>query len=296
MFGIGDFARLGLVSVRMLRHYDAIGLLRPAHVDPVTGYRSYQAAQLSRLNRVVALKDLGFTLEQVRAILDDEVSTEELHGMVRLRRAELEARISADRARLRGVEARLRAIERAGGMGTVDVVVKKVAPVRVAELSALARSYEPEDIGPVIGPLFGELCARLDAAGVAPVGPSVAYYLPEGDGPVRVHAAFPVSAEPPAGEGLRVVTLPGIETAATVVHHGSMDGVGTTLQELAHWIEENGYRSLSLGREVYLDCPEEEDAWVTELQIEVVATGTAQATSPEAGTAVSRISNGTAPS
>ncbi|MEV0197650.1 MerR family transcriptional regulator [Nonomuraea sp. NPDC050691] len=285
MFGIGDFARLGLVSVRMLRHYDAIGLLRPAHVDPVTGYRSYQAAQLSRLNRLVALKDLGFTLEQVRAILDDEVSTEELHGMVRLRRAELEARISADRARLRGVEARLRAIEREGGMGTVDVVVKRVAPARVAQLSALAASYEPEDIGPVVQPLFGELCARLDAAGVSPVGPSVAYYLPEGDGAVRVHAAFPVSAEPPAGGEPRVVTLPGIERAATAVHHGSMDGVGPTFQALAHWIEENGYRSLSLGREVYLHCPEEEDAWVTELQIEVAP-----------AVAVSRSSKGTAPS
>ena len=59
MFSIGDFARHGRVSVRMLRHYDALGLLRPAHVDPVTGYRSYRAAQLSRLNRIVALKELG---------------------------------------------------------------------------------------------------------------------------------------------------------------------------------------------------------------------------------------------
>ena len=55
MFSIGDFARHGRVSVRMLRHYDAIGLLQPAHVDQVTGYRSYEARQLSRLNRIVAL-------------------------------------------------------------------------------------------------------------------------------------------------------------------------------------------------------------------------------------------------
>jgi DNA-binding transcriptional MerR regulator len=66
VFAIGDFARLGRVSVRMLRHCDAIGLLRPAHVDPATGYRSYRAAQLAELNRIVAFKELGFTLEQVR--------------------------------------------------------------------------------------------------------------------------------------------------------------------------------------------------------------------------------------
>ena len=78
MFSIGDFARHGRVSVRMLRHYDAIGLLRPAAVDRATGYRSYEAQQLARLNRIVALKDLGFTLQQVQSILDDKVSVEEL--------------------------------------------------------------------------------------------------------------------------------------------------------------------------------------------------------------------------
>ena len=74
MLSIGHFARHGRVSVRMLRHYDAIGLLQPAYDDQVTGYRSYDAEQLSRLNRIVALKGLGFTLQQVQSILDDKVS------------------------------------------------------------------------------------------------------------------------------------------------------------------------------------------------------------------------------
>ncbi|MFO7253510.1 MAG: helix-turn-helix domain-containing protein, partial [Actinomycetes bacterium] len=100
MFTIGDFARLGRVSVRMLRHYDALGLLRPARVDPHTGYRYYAAGQLSRLNRIIALKNLGLTLEQVGRILEEKVGPEELHGMLRLRRAELEAQVAADLARL----------------------------------------------------------------------------------------------------------------------------------------------------------------------------------------------------
>ncbi|MEU0570158.1 MerR family transcriptional regulator [Nonomuraea sp. NPDC005983] len=269
MFSIGDFARLGLVSVRMLRHYDALGLLRPAQVDPSTGYRLYQAAQLSRLNRIVAIKDLGFTLEQVRAILDDKVSADELHGMVRLRRAQLEAQISADLARLRGVEARLRTIETEGHMKTDEVVLKKVAPVTVAELSARAASYDSEDISPVIQPLYGQLCERLEAAGVAIAGPGIAYYLPEDDGSVMVHAAFPVATGPRPDLDFQVVALPGIDTAATIIHHGAMEDVGSTFQTLAHWIEENGHRSLSLAREVYLHCPDDVAEWVTELQIEV---------------------------
>ncbi|TMR96974.1 MerR family transcriptional regulator [Nonomuraea basaltis] len=269
MFGIGDFARLGLVSVRMLRHYDAIGLLRPAHVDPVTGYRSYQAAQLSRLNRIVAIKDLGFTLEQVRAILDEKVSTEELHGMVRMRRAQLEAQISADLARLRSVEARLRTIETEGHMRTAEVVLKRVAPVRVAELSATAASYEGEDIGPVIKPLFGEICQRVEEAGVAFAGPGVAYYVPEEDGSVMVHACMPVAVPPNDSYDFDVVDLPAIETAATIIHQGSMEAVGPTFQALAHWIEENGFRSQGLAREISLHCPDNLEEWVTELQIEV---------------------------
>jgi DNA-binding transcriptional MerR regulator len=87
MLSIGDFARYGRVSVRMLRHYDTLGLLLPARVDPASGYRFYTAAQLARLNRIVALKDLGFTLDQVRAMLDEQVSAEQLRGMLRLRRA-----------------------------------------------------------------------------------------------------------------------------------------------------------------------------------------------------------------
>ncbi|HEX6444221.1 MAG TPA: MerR family transcriptional regulator [Streptosporangiales bacterium] len=265
MFGIGDFARHGRVSVRMLRHYDAIGLLRPARVDPVTGYRSYDAAQLSRLNRIVALKDLGFTLDQVGTILDEKVGAVELRGMLRLRRAELRSQIAADEARLAQVEARLRTIEGEGAMPTDDVQVKRLPAVRVAELTGTAASFEPASISPVIGPLYEELGRRLAAAGVWPTGPGIAYYEQDGSG-VVVHAAIPVNADPSAGHDFGVVDLPAVEHAATIVHRGSMDEVMPTLQALARWIDENGYRSAGANRELYLDCDGPRDQWVTELQ------------------------------
>src|SRR3979409_162324 len=164
MFSIGDFARLGRVSVRMLRHYDAIGLLPPAHVARLTGYRSYDPAQLSRLNRIVALKDLGFTLYQVRSILDDKVSAEELRGMLRLRQAELQSQIATDTARLAQVDARLQIIEREGAMPVEDVQIKRIPGIRIAELTGAAASLEPMSIGPVIQPLYEELWGRLGRA------------------------------------------------------------------------------------------------------------------------------------
>lgn len=265
MFTIGDFARLGRVSVRMLRHYDAIGLLRPARVDPVTGYRSYEARQLSRLNRLTALKDLGFNLAQIQQVLDEKVSLEELQGMLRLRRAELEARVAADTTRMARVEARLRMIETEGAI-PMDVVIKSVPAVRLAELSAAAAGYEPDEIGPVIQPLYMELCARIDRAGLAIVGPTVAYYeeVPEG---VRVHAGAPVNAEAGRTYDFDIVDLPAVEQAATALHHGDMATVDATAQGLAQWIEDNGYRSSGLAREVYLNYGEgDPETWVTELQ------------------------------
>ncbi|WP_454198336.1 MerR family transcriptional regulator [Nocardia sp. Marseille-Q1738] len=266
MFSIGDFARHGRVSVRMLRHYDAIGLLRPDRVDATSGYRYYDAGQLARLNRIVALKDLGFTLEQVRRILDERVGGAELRGMLMLRRAELEQRIASDRARLVQVETRLRIIEKEGVMPAHDVVIKSVPAVRVAELSGIASDFEPESIGPVVGPLFEDLCARLERTGVTPVGAGLAYYEERGDGTVLVHAAMQVDLNPDGEHDFTVVDLPAIDRAATVVHRGSMDLVLEPWQALARWIDENGYRLVGPSREVTLVYTEDPAGWVTELQ------------------------------
>ncbi|GAA2297357.1 MerR family transcriptional regulator [Streptomyces caniferus] len=321
MFTIGDFAQYGRVSARMLRHYDAIGLLRPARTDPVSGYRFYEAAQLARLNRIIALKDLGFSLQQVRAILAEEVSVPELRGMLRLRRAELEAALTAAGARLAQVEARLRTIESEGRMSADDVVVKRTETVLLAELSGRAASYGPEDIGPVIQPLYDELCRLLETAGVTPAGPGLAYYedapvpaaaktggalappgeatpnppahtAPGGDA-VLVHAGMvithealakagvtvdrasgrpgtPSAAPVPTGLGFDVVMLPALDCAATVVHRGPMSRILPTAQNLAHWIDANGYRSAGYARELYLECPPDQEDWVTEIQEPVV--------------------------
>ncbi|MEV6277002.1 MerR family transcriptional regulator [Nocardia sp. NPDC051832] len=269
MFSIGDFAHLGRVSVRMLRHYDAVDLLRPAYVDPASGYRFYEVAQLSRLNRLVALKDLGLTLDQVKVVLDEQISLEQLQGMLSLRRAELRQQIAADEARLRRVEARLRAIEREGVMHTDDIVLKKIAPVRVARLTAKAASYAPEDIGPVIQPLYPEICARLERAGLAITGPGIAAYEPaEGDS-VLVHAGMPVNDPPDSALDFEIVDLPAIEQAATAIHRGAMDLVEETYQAVGRWIADNGYRQHGFAREVYLHCPDDVADWVTEIQVEI---------------------------
>ena len=275
MFSIGEFARHGRVSVRMLRHYDAIGLLGPASVDAASGYRFYQAGQLAELNRIIALKDLGFTLQQVQAILAVRVSAAELRGMLKLRRAEIHAHIETETARLARVEARLLSIEDEARVPVDGVVVKRLAPVRVGELTSTAAGYEPEAITPVIQPLYGELFCLMVSAGVSAAGPAIAYYedAPAGDGAIVVHAAVPVFAELGADHGFTVVDLPEVDSVAAIIHHGSMDDVLSTGQALARWIDASGYRSAGYAREVTLEHNEDPDQWVTELQQPIDVTG-----------------------
>src|SRR5215510_2744933 len=116
----------------MLRHYDQLGLLKPSHIDAVTNYRHYSADQLPRLNRILALKDLGFSLEQIKLMLADGLPLEQLRGMLAVQRKEVEKRLSDEQERLVRIEARLRQIELEDKMPKYDVVVKTIPALLVA--------------------------------------------------------------------------------------------------------------------------------------------------------------------
>jgi effector-binding domain-containing protein len=88
-----------------------------------------------------------------------------------------------------------------------------------------------------------------------------------------VHAAVPVAAEPGADHGFTVVDLPEVDSAAAIIHHGSMNDVLSTGQALARWIDASGYRSAGYAREVTLEHNEDPDQWVTELQQPIDVTG-----------------------
>jgi DNA-binding transcriptional MerR regulator len=134
MLKIGDFSRLGQVSIDTLRHYDTLGLLKPAEVDPSTGYRYYAYQQLGRLHRILALKDIGLSLEQIAPMLEGDVSAEQLKGMLKLKRVEIAEHIDTEHERLARVEARLKQIEIESSFSAHDVILKDVRPQLVASI------------------------------------------------------------------------------------------------------------------------------------------------------------------
>jgi DNA-binding transcriptional MerR regulator len=270
MLNIGAFARLGQVSPRMLRHYDETGLLRPSHVDPQTGYRLYDVAALGRLHRLLALRDLGFTLEQIRPLLDDDVPVEELRGMLRLGRAQIEQNVEAEQARLRRVEAHLRALEGSTTVQFHDVVIKQTDSIRLAEAVGTAPGYGSDNLGPVFARLLPLVAEHLTRAGARP-GISVGHYeWPQDDGSIVLHAGFDIGEqEVPSSDAVHVAVLPSA-LVASFVHRGTMAEIEPAFEQLVRWVEDSGYRLVGPSRELYHEIHEEDQAGhVTELQVPV---------------------------
>ena len=252
MFSIGEFARIGTVSVRTLRHYDEIGLLRPAKVDPATGYRGYSADQLGQLNRILALKELGLSLAQARQLLDG-ITLEELQGMLMLRRAQLEHELEEHKNQLLGIEARLRYIGREGAMPADDIVVKKIPAMGVVAIAAHAPAFGPQNIVPVVNrsqELFDQLGIRDR---VREAGPYLIFYEHDQGNDVTVYLAVPV-AEPPAElpPPARYLVLPEIEAAVAVRNGPAASIFPVVYHDLARWADEHGYQVSPPGREVWV--------------------------------------------
>jgi DNA-binding transcriptional MerR regulator len=128
MFKIGDFSKVAQVSGRLLRYYDEIDIFKPIHIDRATGYRYYTAEQLPSLNRILALKNLGLSLDQVAQMIQDNISTEEMRGMLLLKKSQIEQNLREEFFRLQAVESRLRQIDQAGSWSDLPVAIKDIPP------------------------------------------------------------------------------------------------------------------------------------------------------------------------
>jgi len=265
MLKIGHFAKLGQVSVKTLRWYDELGLLKPARIDDESGYRYYGIEQLPRLNRILALKGLGLSLEQIAVLLEHDLPAEQLRGMLRLKQAELQQQIAEERARLRQVEARLREIEDEAVARPHDIVVKRIEPLLVASIRASVATY------PEVGALTAEIYAYLASIGQDGVDGAVWHdALPAGHDLDVEGVVFLERPVPPTAR-IKVYQLPGVEHAAAVVHHGSYLGLHRAYIALSRWIEANGYQLCGPPRDIYHRGGEaqDDDSYITEVQMPI---------------------------
>ena len=249
MFKIGEFSRLSRVSVRMLRHYDQLGLLTPSQTDPFTNYRYYAADQLPRLNRILALRDLGFSLEQIAGMLDDDLSTDQLLGMLKLKRAEIDQQVQLEKARLARLQARIRQMHESRKQGAYDVILREVEP----ELVVTYREVAADDHR--IQQMFDLLetyVAGFDQAR-ADRPPFTIYYDDEDrEREIDAELAVPLRHPIPEGESMRVRQTPRLALVACVVHLGRYATIDQAYNVLLRWIETNDYQMVGPIREVYI--------------------------------------------
>lgn len=258
MFQIGEFSKIAQVSGRLLRYYDEIGLLTPDRIDAFTGYRYYTIEQLPRLNRILALKDLGFSLDQISNLLRDNLSPDEIRGMLTIKKAQIEQSLSEEINRLQQVERRLAQIENEGQMWGHDVILKQVPAMPF---------FSIRDQG-ALDPTFYELF--LDIQRLLPAGK-----LPRSFGHLVVLMHAPIYEESAtdlevgffmnrqakrplgltaghklaSGRDLSVRQLPAAATMASIVCKGWNEGANG-YYALGNWIAANDFQITGPGREI----------------------------------------------
>lgn len=260
MLRIGDFSQLAQVSVPTLRHYDELGLLKPATVDKFTDYRYYTIDQLPRLNRILALRDLGLSLDQIRRVLSEDVPAAQLRSMLSAKQNDIARQIGEEQARLQRVEARLRQIEHEGEASPYDVVLKKVEAMTVAGVRQLVPHVSQMDENRSW--VLRDLYTRLRAYGVNDTGLEIMLYhnTEYSDDDINMEAAIvlgkqaikSLASSTLADTPINTHDLPGTNTMASTIHNGTMYDIPQAIIAVFAWIGNNGYRSAGPIRELHL--------------------------------------------
>lgn len=271
MFTVGEFSRLAQVSKRLLRYYDEIGLLKPIRTDEFTGYRYYSAEQMPQLNRILALKDLGLSLDQVQRMLSDQISTDEIQGMLLLKKAEIEQQLQEELQCIRSIEARLQLLRSAEEDESFDVIIKSIPVQPVLSVRTMLDTLE----GGMR--LFGQIMSALREKSDDGLFFAILHSDGIEEGNLEVEIGRTISANThvpvPLEDGLQLCfsELPAVETMATYAMAGPSANLLIAYSVIGTWAEANDYRLAGAPREVALHLPQADD-WsdsIAEIQFPV---------------------------
>jgi DNA-binding transcriptional MerR regulator len=267
MFRIGDFSKLSQVSVKTLRFYDEAGLLKPTYVDRGTGYRYYSATLLPRLNRILALKEMGLSLGEILHLLEGDLPVDRVRELLQNRKAEISRRIEREHAQLAEVNSWLALIEQAGRVPDYEVTIKWVEPRLVASVRDTLSSYADAD------ELFDELQNDFNQRG-APLERGAIWHTCANQRRNINCEAMVFLREPARTKGrAQVYQLPGA-SVASVIHHGSDETCERAYVAARSWIKSHGYAVAGPNRELYWQggVAQEGDSGVTEIQYPITHT------------------------
>ena len=236
MLKIGDFSKLSRVSIRMLRHYDDLGLLKPAEIDTFTGYRYYREEQLFTVGRITALKDMGFALADIVRILAIYEDREKLDAFLADRQQELAEQAKETEYKLMLLDTARKRLRKEQNM-SFDVTVKTIPERYAATVHMIIPKYEDE------GMAWGMMMECKEP--LVPADPcyAIAEFLdPEyKEQDVEIVVSMAVKGQYRDTEHVKFRTLPAVKVASCVVR-GSYDQMGDAYATVVSWIKANGYK------------------------------------------------------
>ena len=264
MFKIGDFSKLSFVPVKTLRYYDEIGLLKPVRIDPFTGYRYYSAEQLPRLNCIIALKNMGLSLDEISVMTKNSLSPSRIRDLFIKKKVELQQRIGEEQTRLNRVEKLLERIEKEGKMPDYQVVIKNIDQMKIASIRDTVPDIQ--DISVHFRTL--NVLNAHHASSVA--GPFMVIYhdMEYREKDVDVEVAIPIKEEVSLPDPIKIRDLPG-ETVASLVHKGPYETMDAPYQALMTWCESNGYELAGPDRHLFLKTSrdvQDPEEYINEMQ------------------------------
>ncbi len=266
MYRIGMFSKLGRVTVKTLHHYDEVGLLPPAYIDGENGYRYYEASQLLRLNEIVALRQMGFSIPEIFALVDGHSIDE----ILRQRKAELESEMHDITDRLFRLNNYIEE-RKEGHIMNYQAVIKDIPAFTVYSAKYTLQNYQSLN---EIMPALGEKVSKANP-GIKCVEPGYCFnvYL-DGeyrDTDINVEICEAVTSRGKDGDGIVFKDIPAV-TVASVLHRGPYEKLGAAYAYVMQWVEQNGYQIIGNVRESYIDGiwnKDSDEEWLTELQVPV---------------------------
>lgn len=264
---IGEFSRLCKVTVRTLRHYEKIGLLVPEIVDRWSGYRYYSVAQLQKMQNILLLKELGFSLEEIGDLWyeDNHVpSVELLEEKIRACESELKV-LRARESKLKAIIASRKKLE-----NMEKITIESLPAIIVATHRTIIPSYE--DLGMLCYQVIGPEMVRL---GCECPEPGYCYTIEHGGykpKDIDIEYCEMVTKMGKDSELIKFKEIAEVPTAACMKVYGSYDKLYQSYLDIFAWIEKEGYKVVGEPRANYIDGiwnQEDPNQWLTIIQVPV---------------------------
>lgn len=266
MFRIGEFSKLTQVTIRMLRYYDEVGLLKPEQIDPWTGYRMYSVEQIPVLNKIVYLRDSGFNVAEIAVALDNDNDSFVVEQLDK-KHSEIEKIIQIEKEKLRKIQLAKRELQSSRNEMHYNVLIKSIPQYQVLSLRRIIPTYYAE------GGLWKELSsfAAQNQVTVSNHAFSIYHDKEYKEENVDVELCVPVKKiGKNSGEFIYRIIEPVPIMACTMVY-GEFSNIAGAYNSLAEWLQKNcQYEMLGEDRQIVHRGPWNESdpkSYLVEIQI-----------------------------